>query len=113
MLTATTFGLGIISHIDDPYTFKITGMVLRFIQGQGDVLLQITSYTIITSVYKEDQLKYIGYIEVVVGLGLAMGPTIGATVYSTLDYSGTMYLFGMLNLLTTLICFWVIPNEID
>jgi MFS family permease len=39
MLTGTTFGLGAISRISDPHLFKYIAIVLRFFQGQGDVLL--------------------------------------------------------------------------
>ena len=48
MLTATTFGLGAISRISDPHLFKYIAVILRFFQGQGDVLLQITCYSVIT-----------------------------------------------------------------
>ena len=39
MLTITTAGLGLLAKIDDITTFKYVACVLRFFQGQGDVLL--------------------------------------------------------------------------
>lgn len=41
-------------------------------------MLQITCYTVITTVFSDNVMKYISYIEIVVGAGLAMGPAIGA-----------------------------------
>ena len=78
LLTVTTGGLGAISHIRNPYYFKYTACILRFFQGQGDVLLQITGYSVVTSVFSTDIMKYIGYIEICVGLGLGLGPVIGS-----------------------------------
>lgn len=58
-------------------------------------------------------MKYISYIELVVGLGLALGPALGSMVYPHLGYAGTMYFFGSLNFAAMLTCFWCIPGEMD
>jgi hypothetical protein len=34
--------------------------------------------------FSEDVMKYIAYIEIVVGLGLGIGPTLGSAVYGPL-----------------------------
>lgn len=39
ILTITTYGLGAVSYVTDPHMFKWIAVVLRFFQGQGDVLL--------------------------------------------------------------------------
>lgn len=39
LMTVTTSGLGFIAIIKDPIMFKWSAVVLRFFQGQGDVLL--------------------------------------------------------------------------
>jgi hypothetical protein len=48
-----TVGLGAISKSTDSNYFFFASVVLRFIQGMGDVLLQITSYTIITNTFSD------------------------------------------------------------
>lgn len=58
-------------------------------------------------------MKYIGYIEICVGLGLGMGPVIGSAVYKILGYEGTMYLFAGFNLAGTLACVCLIPNALN
>lgn len=58
-------------------------------------------------------MKYITYIEIVVGVGLGLGPAIGSFVYGSLQYSGTMYLFGFINFFGMFICFSCIPSEVN
>lgn len=113
LMTVTTAGLGVIAHINNPYAFKYTACLLRFFQGQGDVLLQITGYSIITSIYSSNMMKYIGYIEICVGVGLGMGPVFGSVFFKFLAYEGTMYLFALCNGLATLCCYFFIPKALN
>lgn len=113
ILTTTTILLGLISQISNPDAFYWTALVLRFVQGQGDTLLQITGYSVITSTFSSEMLKYIGYIEICVGLGLGLGPMLSALVFKYLQYAGTMYLFGILNLAGTLLCVCLLPSELN
>jgi len=101
------------NYIDNANTFKYVGIAIRFFMGQGDILLQITCYTVITSVFSDNVMKYISYIELVVGMGLALGPAIGSVVYGVLNYDGTMYFFGGLNTIAMLCCYFFIPNELN
>mmetsp|Transcript_16904 Transcript_16904/g.26007 ORF Transcript_16904/g.26007 Transcript_16904/m.26007 type:complete len:110 (+) Transcript_16904:228-557(+) len=39
LMTATTFGLGAIANLESPIAFEYVAVLLRFFQGQGDVLL--------------------------------------------------------------------------
>lgn len=79
-LTITTFALGWISVITNAQIFKWVAIVVRFFQGLGDILLQVTSYTVITTVFSDDVMKYISYIEITVGLGLGLGPALGSVI---------------------------------
>lgn len=45
-------------------------------------MLQITCYSVICAIYSDDVMKYIGYIEICVGVGGSMGPFIGGQLYS-------------------------------
>lgn len=103
-MTITTFGLGGLSWIQNADTFVKTGIVLRVIQGQGDVLLQFTAYAIITSVFKDNLMKYIGYVEIIAGLGLSIGPLLGGLLFTNLEYAGTLFFFGALNLVVLMFC---------
>jgi MFS family permease len=113
LITLTTFGLGLIHYIKDHQVFYYTALALRFFQGQGDVLLQFTGYCIITNVYSDNVMQAITYIEIIVGLGLGLGPLIGSAIYPYLAYEGTMYAFGFLNLFTMTYSFCKIPNALN
>ena len=58
-------------------------------------------------------MKYITYIEIVVGIGLGLGPAIGSFVYDSLQYSGSMYMFGIINSIGMFICSSCIPSELN
>ena len=114
LMTCTTIGLGMMTYINNPYTFFIVGNVLRFIQGLGDVWLQFTAYSIITSIFSHDIMTYIKYIEISVGLGLGIGPLAGDFLYESTDnFALSMYCFGGLNLVTFMLCAVFIPNELN
>ena len=80
LLTITTVGLGLIANVTEPTTFKILACIIRFFQGQGDIMLQITGYSVITAIYVDEMMKYIGYIEICVGVGLGLGPTLAGFI---------------------------------
>ena len=88
-------------------------VVLRFFQGQGNVLLQITCYTVITNIYSGDIMNCIGYLEIAVGVDLGAGPTLGSLFNSKCSYAVTMYVFGVLNLVALFICGFMIPSELN
>jgi len=58
-------------------------------------------------------MRYIGYIEIAVGCGLGLGPTLGSFVYGYLAYEKTMYFFGALNTMGLLFCILGVPNELN
>lgn len=81
LITITTFGLGAIEHFDHSAEYLYSALVLRFFQGQGDVLLQFVGYSIICNVFADDIMRHIAYVEIAVGLGLGIGPLIGGFLY--------------------------------
>jgi MFS family permease len=113
-MTLTTIGLGMMTIIKDPVTFFIVGNALRFVQGMGDVWLQFTAYSIITSIFSHDIMTYIKYIEISVGLGLGIGPLAGDALYESTDnFALSMYCFAGLNFFTLILCVWLIPGELN
>lgn len=113
LITVSTFALGWISLITDGAVFKNVALVVRFLQGLGDILLQVTTYTVITSVFSDQVLKYISYIEITVSIGLGLGPALGSLINAQVGYAWTMYFFGFLNLFGLLLCALFIPSELD
>jgi|TARA_B110000305_G_C19177932_1_gene510566 hypothetical protein len=61
-------------------------------------------------------MRYIGYIEIAVGCGLGLGPTLGSVVYGMFSdnkYELTMYFFGALNTIGLIFCIVGIPSELN
>jgi MFS family permease len=87
--------------------------VLRFFQGQGNGIVQFCSYTIITGLYQDELLLYMSYIELAVGLGFGLGPTIGGILSPYLHYQFTMYFFGGLTLIGMAICYFLMPKKLN
>ena len=111
--TITNFSLGWITVIKNAQMFKYIAVLVRFFQGLGDILIQITSYTIITTVFSDNVTKYISYIEITVGLGLGLGPALGSVIFTEVGYEWTMYIFGFLNVLSMILCQFFIPSELN
>ena len=76
-------------------------------------MLQFTAYAMITSVFKDNLMKYIGYVEITAGLGLSVGPLLGGLLFTDLDYTGTLFFFGGINFFVLLLCQYLIPNEMN
>lgn len=76
-------------------------------------MLQITAYSVITQIFSSEIMKYIGYVEISVGVGLGLGPTIGSIIFTYTDYQWTMYAFGAINFFALLLCFALIPSVLN
>jgi predicted MFS family arabinose efflux permease len=58
-------------------------------------------------------MKYIAWIEIIVGLGLGVGPLIGSLVYPILQYRNTMYAFALVDFITMLVSCKLIPSALN
>jgi predicted MFS family arabinose efflux permease len=54
-----------------------------------------------------------GYIEIAVGLGLGLGPTVGSFVFNFLRYEYTLYFFALCSFLALLMNTCLIPKAVD
>ena len=61
-------------------------MILRFLQGYCDSLINITSYSIIMQTFSKEKEIYLGYAEASTGLGITFGPIIGSIIFRFLGY---------------------------
>jgi MFS family permease len=75
--------------------------------------VQITAYSVVTSMFSDELMKHIGYVEIAVGVGMGMGPVIGSLFFSFLDYEGTMYAFGIVCFFATFMCIYMIPSDFN
>jgi MFS family permease len=76
-------------------------------------MLQFNGYSIITGIFCDQLLKYIGFIEIAVGLGLGLGPMIGGLVVPYFQYEGAMLLLGCIILLGMALCYFTLPDKLN
>jgi len=113
MMAVSTAGLGLIAHVKNQRSFLILAVSLRFGQGVGDIIVQITTFSLITSIFYKDIMRYIGYLEIAAGVGLGMGPTIGSALFNFFDYEQTMIFFSGLLVLGFVVCWLFIPSILN
>lgn len=77
-------GLGACGYFDDVFYFKWISVVLRFVQGFGDVVMQVACYGLVCLTFSDEISKYCAFVEMSVGLGLAVGPFLGSIIYAQL-----------------------------
>jgi len=76
----------------------------------GNIIIEITCFSIGTFIYRDNVTWVVRYAEMLVGFGLGIGPIIGSAVYEYLSYEGTMYLFAFFDIVALIICFIFIPS---
>ncbi|CAI2370229.1 unnamed protein product [Moneuplotes crassus] len=102
-----------ISYLDDPSLVVFFCLVSRFVQGFTSSMIQTTCYSIISVIYKEKKQQYMGYYEGSQGFGWAIGPAIGAILYSLFGFHWTFYILGGSMILTCPLMYIQIPNAIN
>ena len=58
-------------------------------------------------------IKYITYIEISIGIGISIGPFIGAMVFEILHFEGTLYLMAGICAFGTLLCQLFLPKSLN
>ena len=70
-------------------------------------------YSTVSYEYPDQRVRYIGYIEMCLGLGMFLGPFISGFMYSYLEYLGTFIFFGLLLVIGFIISVAMIPSRIN
>lgn len=114
MLLANT-GLGLLALIDydQPYVFFFFSIIVRFFQGYGDTLVTCTALSLITTNWSEEKTKYISFMEASAGLGLMIGPPMGASLYGVLNFAWTFYFFSFLIGICLIMQIAFLPNKLN
>jgi len=58
-------------------------------------------------------MRYIGYIEISVGVGAGLGPGLGGQLFPIIGYKYTMYVFGALCAIGIALGIVMIPGELN
>jgi MFS family permease len=90
-------------------------MVVRGFQGFANSFIGTSIYSMTTIEFPEDREKYIGYVELSLGLGLMLGPVLGSVFMNLTggSFEYTFYIFGFLIALGGLFAFCALPNYLN
>lgn len=75
---------------------------LQVVGGIGNGVMIPATYAILSS-YRQERARYIGYFELVAGLGSLVGPLLGSSLYGAFGYKGPFLGLGLLYLVPVLI----------
>lgn len=81
-------------YVDDPTSFILFSFVWKFLCGLGSGLNSTASFAIIASQYKDEREKMIGMMESSSGIGLLLGPFVGAILYKIGGYILPFFAMG-------------------
>ena len=62
----------------DQWTFFWLACIARALQGLGDCIVIVTTFSIITLEFPENNIVYQGYLNMTLAAGLSLGPAIAA-----------------------------------
>lgn len=87
-------GLGSLKYVHDKQNFIVFSFVWKFLCGMGAGINSTSSFAIVARHYKNDREKTIGMMESSSGVGLLLGPFLGAILYEIGGYLMPFLAFG-------------------
>jgi len=72
-----------------------------------------TGFSIVSSYFKDDKEKYIGFMENALGLGFICGPIIGSLFYGFAGYSSAFYALAFIQFYTIIMICVYIPGSLN
>jgi len=99
--------------IENKFWFVIAYWVVRFIHGSAQAFVQVTTYSIIATWFKDSIAKVVGIVEFSWGSGIALGPLIAEVLYNTGGFNLPLYVFSFVMLLLGVITFVFMDKSVE
>lgn len=80
----------------DKTSFVLFSFLWKFLCGLGAGINSTSSFAIISTQYKKERVKVVGLLESSAGVGLLLGPFVGAILYSIGGYMLPFFVTGIL-----------------
>jgi MFS family permease len=100
------------SHTRAMWFFGLS-VAFRILQGIASASIQICGYSFATNELALEKEKYIGFVEMALGLGDMFGPAMAGLFYEFLGFSGTFAFFGGMIALGTILSILWIPEGLN
>lgn len=100
------------------YVNSSTGFLLvfggsRILQGLGSMSIQTANFSIIVKMFPNDISKAAGFIEMVAGIGLVLGPVIGSPLYKWGGFPTSFYFCCAYYVLTIPLLYLCVPSTVE
>lgn len=99
---------GTLDRIIDLTSFTVLCFIVRATEAIGVAAFSTASYTYIMYVFPDDIGTAFGLTETCVGIGMSLGPAVGAGLYALGGYGLPFYVLGTFVLLNIPLCWYVI-----
>lgn len=108
-----TVALGLTELIEDDIWYFVVCLIVRFLQGLGDIQVQTSCYSVLTSMFPENREKYLGMGEAAAGIGLMIGPVIGGILNTYLGYMECFFCFAGLLFVNIFVNIFILPKSLN
>ncbi|CAG0915440.1 unnamed protein product [Notodromas monacha] len=113
-LTATACIIfGFLYLIPDTVGFAAACFVVRIIEAMGFAAYNTALFTIVACMFLETMGSVMALLEVMIGLGLAIGPVMGSALYAAGGYYLPFLALGCLLLSICIVMFLAVPSSKD
>lgn len=99
LIVCQLFTLALLEHVNHVGMFVSCAMVAQALGGLGAGTNTTACFSLVTTFFADDKQRLIGYLECGIGLGLLVGPILGALLYSIGGYSCPFWTLGITFLL--------------
>jgi len=112
-MALSTAIFGLVSYSENAWVFFYISFFARLLQGFATMAAALPYPSIIIQEFPRNQTQYIGYFYTVMGLGAAIGPSIGSITFNLLGYTNSFYFQATYVCIIGLACVSFVPDRIN
>ncbi|XP_030843946.1 MFS-type transporter SLC18B1-like isoform X1 [Strongylocentrotus purpuratus] len=101
---------GFLNKIEGKTTFLIYCFVIRIVEALGSAATNTAGLAICANVYPDKVAQMSGFLEVFVGIGLAIGPALGSLFYGIGGYQLPFLVIGLTAMAFTILNIFTLPS---
>lgn len=101
------------TKIEGKLLFVIAYSCIRFLHGVSQAFVQVTTYSIIATWFKDDIAKVVGIIEFSWGCGIALGPLIAEILFNIGGFVLPLYVFSFFMLILCTFTHFIMSDTVE